>query len=208
LDFVLKKKNDEYLSLFRKFNTKIPTPFPWKEHLESNVVENGFHLVVPRKIRLNSPNTYVISIFSEKKLYSAGPSLWYFKDNGHTHEEIKLLSLYLNSILTIIQIILYKSETLGAAYFELMKSDWELFKIIDTSKLKKDERHILLELFEKLSKVDFPPITEQLEKRFWARLELDRTILGILGFSKTKIGEMLPKIYDSILSELKKTGDD
>jgi hypothetical protein len=203
LDFVLTRKNDKYLSSIRTLNTKIPSPFPWKEHLEYNVVDNGFHLVVPRKIRLNSPNTYVISIFSERKLHSAGPSLWYFKNSEYTHEELKLLSLYLNSILTIIQIILYKSETLGAAYFELMKSDWNLFKIIDTSKLKKDEKQILLELFEKLSNVEFPAITEQLEKRFWARMELDGAILRILGFSETEIDELLPKIYDSILSEVK-----
>jgi len=136
-------------------------------------------------------------------LHSAGPSLWYFKNSEYTHEELKLLSLYLNSILTIIQIILYKSETLGAAYFELMKSDWNLFKIIDTSKLKKDEKQILLELFEKLSNVEFPAITEQLKKRFWARMELDGAILRILGFSETEIDELLPKIYDSILSEVK-----
>jgi hypothetical protein len=203
LDLVLVKKNNEYVLSLRKLNTKIPAPFPWKEHLEKNIVEDGFHLVIPRKIRLNSPNTNVVSIFSEEKLYSAGPSLWYFKDKQYSQEELKILDLYLNSILTIIQIILYKSETLGAEYFELMKSDWNLFKVIDVGKLGKGEKSTLLRLFEKLSKAEFPSIIQQLEKRFWARLELDKKILEILGFSEKEIDGLLPKVYDVIINELK-----
>jgi type I restriction-modification system DNA methylase subunit len=203
LDFVLTKKNDKYLHSIRNFNTKIPIPFPWKEHQENNVVKNGFHLVIPRKIRLDSPNTHVISAFSERELRSAGPSLWYFKDGEYTHDELKILNLFLNSILTIIQIILYKSETLGAAYFELMKSDWSLFKILDLGKLKKEEKDSLLALYKKISKVEFPSIVEQLEKRFWARVELDRSILGFFGLSRARIDQFLPEIYDAIINELR-----
>jgi len=205
LDLILTKKNNDYVLSLGKLNRKIPSPFPWKEHLENNIVKDGYHLVIPRKIRLNSPNTHVVSIFSEEKLYSAGPSLWFFKDRRYSQEALKILNLYLNSILTIIQILLYKSETLGAEYFELMKSDWNLFKVIDVRKLDKAENQTLLRLFENISQVEFPCIIEQLEKRFWARLELDKTILEILGFSKKEIDELLPKVYDAILNELKST---
>lgn len=44
---------------------------------------------------------------------------------------------------------------------------------------------------------------EQLENRFWARVELDKTILKILGFSEREINEWLPKIYDALVEELK-----
>jgi len=207
LDLILTEKHNDYLLSLKKLNRKIPIPFPWEKHLNKNIITDGFYLLIPRKIRLDSPNTYVISIFSEEKLYSAGPSLYYFKAESYSKEELKILNLYLNSVLTIIQIFLYKSETLGGGYFELMKSDWNRFKVIDINKLNRDEKYILLELFEKLSKVEIPPIIEQFENRFWARIELDRTILKILGFSNKEIDEWLPEIYDIIVEELKTIGE-
>ncbi|MEM3385318.1 MAG: N-6 DNA methylase [Nitrososphaeria archaeon] len=201
VDFILARKNEEYLLSLKRLNPKIPLPFPWNEHLEKNIIKKGFYLVIPRKIRLNSPNTYVISVFSEEKLYSAGPSLWCFISDKYTEDDLKILNLYFNSILTIIQILLYKSETLGAAYFELMKSDWNLFKVIDVNKLKKEDRETLLNLYKKISHIEFPSIIEQLKERFWARIELDKTLLKILGFSDEFEGS-LPQIYDAVVEEL------
>ncbi|MFH8120161.1 MAG: N-6 DNA methylase, partial [Candidatus Aenigmatarchaeota archaeon] len=98
LDFVLVKKKDKYLHSLKKLSTKIPIPFPWEEHLKNNIVRDGFNLVIPRKIGLSSPNIHVVSIFSDKKMVSAGPSLWYFKNNIFNIEELKILNLYFNSI--------------------------------------------------------------------------------------------------------------
>jgi dephospho-CoA kinase len=39
--------------------------------------------------------------------------------------------------------------------------------------------------------------------KFWARIELDRTILKILVFSNKEIDEWLPEIYDVIVEKLK-----
>jgi hypothetical protein len=144
----------------------------------------------------------VISIISEEKLLSAGPSLWYFKDGAYSKDELKILCSYFNSIITLVQILLYKSETQGD-YFELMKSDWSIIKIIDVDKLTQLERKMLLELFNRISNIEFPSILEQLEKRFWARVELDKTILKILGFYDEEIDYWLPKVYDAIVEELK-----
>ncbi|MEM3504429.1 MAG: hypothetical protein QW134_09445, partial [Nitrososphaeria archaeon] len=129
-----------------------------------------------------------------------GPSLWYLKNLEK--EEAKLLCIYFNSIFSIIQIIMYKSETLGGAYFEIMKNDWSMFKVLDTSKLTEKEKQELLLLFDRLKDVEFPSVLEQLEQRFWARLELDRIILKIVGVPETAIEVLLENIYDSILHEL------
>ena len=67
----------------------------------------------------------------------------------------------------------------------------------------KKEKQTLLNLFEKLKDIEFPSILEQLENRFWARVELDKTILKILGFTNKEINEWLPKVYDAIVEELK-----
>ncbi|MGB9762394.1 MAG: HsdM family class I SAM-dependent methyltransferase [Minisyncoccia bacterium] len=202
LDFIFKKENNIYLNKLRLLNPSIPNPFPWNEHLKNNIVKEGFNLVIPRKIRLNSPNTFVISIISEASLNGLGPSLWYFKNKNYNIDDLKILNLYFNSIFTIVQIILYKSETLGAAYFELMKSDWSLFKILDVKKLSNKEKNDLLNLYDKLKDVKFPSIVDQLKNRFWARVELDTYMFKIVGIDNTKAEKLLEKSYNSILTEL------
>ncbi len=108
--------------------------------------------------------------------------LWYFKNTIFSEDELKILNLYLNSVLNIIQILLYKSETLGQD-FRLLKSDWNLFKIINVNELSNHEKDILIQLFNRLENVEFPPILEQLKTNFSARVELDKTIFKILDFS-------------------------
>jgi len=74
---------------------------------------------------------------------------------------------------------------------------------VDYDKLDKKDKENLLCLFDELRSVEFPSIVEQLENRFWARVKLDRTILKILGFSDSEIEKWLPRVYDSLASELK-----
>ena len=74
---------------------------------------------------------------------------------------------------------------------------------LNSKKLTVREKRRFGEIFTKLKYVDFPSSLEQLEDRFWARVELDRTILEILGFSDKEINEWLQKVYDSRVRELK-----
>jgi hypothetical protein len=201
LDYILIKRNDLYIKNLRKFNPKIPKSFPWNKHLKSNIINDGTNLVLPDKINLLSPNTHLISVMSEVKLYSIGPMLWYFKNTIFSEDELKILNLYLNSVLNIIQILLYKSETLGQ-HFRLLKSDWNLFKIINVNELSNHEKDILIQLFNRLENVEFPSILEQLKTNFSARVELDKTIFKILDFSDKEIDDWLPKIYNAIIEEL------
>jgi len=73
----------------------------------------------------------------------------------------------------------------------------------DLKLLNKNKKGELLSLYEKLKNVEFPSILEQFEKRFWARVELDKAILKVLGFSDKEIEDWLPKVYDAIVEELK-----
>ncbi|MEM5870652.1 MAG: N-6 DNA methylase [Candidatus Aenigmatarchaeota archaeon] len=202
LDFVLIKEDKKYIEFLKNINEKIPLKFPFREHLKNNLIEDGTFFLIPDKINLASPNTHVISIYSEEKIKCVGSTLWYFKDVDYKKEDLKILNLYFNSVVTLLQMILLKSETLGS-YFRLMKSDWSLVKVIDIRKLSLEEKKELLNLFDKIKEVEFPSILDQLEKRFWARVELDKTILKILGFSDKEIEEWLPKVYDAIVEELK-----
>jgi methylase of polypeptide subunit release factors len=200
LDYIILKKDEKYWEMLRNVGLKIPTPFPYEIHFQLNIIKEKVHLLIPDKINLVSPNTYFLSVISETPLKSVGSTLWYFKNISE--ETAKLLVLYLNSVVALTQIILLKSETLGT-YTRLLKNDWKCFKILDVDKLTFQEKKLLTPLFEKLKREKYPPLFEQFEKRFWARVELDKTILKVLGFSEKEIEEWLPKVYDAIVEELK-----
>jgi hypothetical protein len=172
--------------------------FSW-ERIKTMSEKFKTFLAIPRRFNLYSPNTYILSIFSTQKFIPTNKFLLCQEENI---EKCKILSLYLNSLLFFIQLILYKSETTGE-YIEIMEPDLVLFKILNEEKLTNIEKQFLLNSFEKLKNVEFPSIMEQFEKRFWARVELDRTILKVLGLSDKEIEEWLPKLYDAIVEELK-----
>ncbi|MGQ9625264.1 MAG: hypothetical protein ACUVT9_07865, partial [Candidatus Bathycorpusculaceae bacterium] len=62
--------------------------------------------------------------------------------------------------------------------------------ILDPSKLTKEERNLLLEVFNKVRETPFPSILEQLRGRFWARVEIDKAILKVLGFSEEETNQL------------------
>jgi hypothetical protein len=112
------------------------------------------------------------------------------------------MNLYFNSIVSLVQIISLKAETLGT-YSRLLKQDWAQFRILNIRMLTEKEKENLLNLFEKLKEIEFPSLLDQFDKRFWARIELDKIILKILGFSDKEIENWLPKAYNAITNELK-----
>jgi len=155
--------------------------------------------VVPDKINLSSPNTFLISVFSEKPILPSNMFYLLYTENLNNS---KILCLFLNSVVTISQFVLNRPETLGT-YFRMRIEDWKQVFMPEVNSLNNEENETLLNLFEKLKNVEFPSVLEQFEKRFWARVELDRAILKVLRFSDKEIEEWLPKVYDAIVEELK-----
>jgi hypothetical protein len=187
---------------FRRIKTyisKFKGKIDWKK-ISSFINKNLTHLAIPIRFRMNSKNTHLICFYSDIKFV---PTNAFFIYKGLKNEEDnKILATYLNSICYLIQFYLFTKETTGG-FLEIKGSDLELMYILDIQKLTNSEKQTLLKLFTKLRNVEFPSILKQLENRFWARVELDKTILKILGFSDRKINEWLPKVYDALVEELK-----
>ena len=68
-----------------------------------------------------------------------------------------------------------------------MTSDLILMKIFNFNNLTDSEKEIMFNLYEKLKDLNFPSIMSQIENRFNARIELDKTILKILGLFNREI---------------------
>jgi hypothetical protein len=188
---------------FKNFDTVLKLSnwkgkFSW-QIVKEKMKEKDWYLIIPSRFRINSTNTRIISAYSDEPFLAPHTfKMVKIKDKN----EAKIYNLILNSLLFLINFQFFSSQT-TLGFTDLRESDLIEFNLIDVKKLSKEAKNILLELFEKIKDVNFPSIIEQLEKRFWARVELDKTILKVLGFSDKEIEEWLPKVYNAIVKELK-----
>ena len=203
--FCIEKKKDYFVKEeFKGFDSvlmlskwKDKENFSW-DLVNEEVAEKGTYLAVARRFRPNSRNTHFFAFYSDDKFIAPHT----FKIIQTKREESKLQSLYLNSVIGLLNVISLREQT-TEGYTDIMESDLNFFITIDSEKLSKKDLEKLNGVFAKLRNVEFPSIFEQLENRFWARVELDETILKILGFSDEEVNKWLPKVYDALVKELK-----
>jgi len=184
----------------RMYVAKFKGSVDWRK-IKISAKNNLTHLAIPTRYRMNSENTHLTCFYSEIRFVPTNAFFIYKGIEGK--ESNKILAIFLNSILYLIQFFLRTKET-TQGFFEIKQFDLKLMYILNIEKLCKKDMKILIQLFNKLKNVKYPSILEQLESRFWARVELDKTILKIFKFSRTEINELLPKVYDAIVRELKK----
>lgn len=157
------------------------------------------YLAIPHRYRLSSPNTYQTVAYHENKFICPHAFTIFTIDNKDT---CKILSLYLNSIIFITQLISNKKETTGG-FTEIMGNDLINMKIIDVTKLSRQEIDKLVKLFDHLKLVDFPSINKQLSVKFNERIELDRAILKVLGFSEKDADYWINELYKIVVNEFR-----
>jgi hypothetical protein len=210
-DFIISNWNDvikeiaKYLLTYqelKKINREL-IPNKWGKYIKSREC----NLLVLRRPFIASPGTRCLAFFSEEKI--VGVNMWHVKIYDEMKEYSKILCLWFNSSLSILQLLAagIASEGNWTKIDEYMLT--QLY-IPDLKNLKDEEKELLLHLFEKLKSKEWDPILEQFEKKNKDRYEIDKTYLKILGFEEEKIKEVLDKIYTIILGELKSlasTGD-
>lgn len=194
-DYVILEPYEDFDMILKLSRWKMKT-FDWK-FFKTNVEREKGHLIIPRRIRLDSDNTHLLSFISEQE-FIPGTLTWIVKTS---FEDSKILALYFNSIFTLAQFLAYKSET-TEEFFEMMKQDWALVNVLDPNKLTLNDKRKLQVLFERVRNVEFPSILEQLDRKFWARLEIDKTMCEILGVPENRIEPFLSEIYRALYDEI------
>jgi hypothetical protein len=115
-------------------------------------------------------------------------------------EEAKILSLWFNSTINVLQILLNRKETRGA-FMQTDKYVLRKFLAPDLKKLSKDERKFLLETFESLKSVEFPSLLYQLKAKYPPRKTIDTAFLRILGY-REDASSLLDRLYESLVREI------
>ena len=165
----------------------------WKVYIE----ERMSHLALVRRADISALGTYLLAFYSQESIAPPGLA-WSVKAN---HEQAKILALWFNSTLNILQALLNRKETRGA-FLQVDEYVLEKFCVPDLNKLSKNELKFLLQTFDSVKNVEFPSILDQLKQKHPARKLIDQTWLDILGYRGNK-DELLDRLYSSLATEIK-----
>lgn len=196
-DYFVKEEFEGFDSIMNYSKWKDKKGFNWNS-VRKEVADKATFLALARRFRPNSESTHFFAFFSNNRFISPHT----FKIIRVSEEEGKLQSLFLNSVISLLCIITLREQT-TEGFTDIMESDLNYFTTLNSSKLSEKEIQKLDSLFQELKDAQFPSIVEQLEKRHWARLQLDETVLEILGFSQEEINKWLPRVYDALAKELR-----
>ncbi len=198
-------------------------PSDWKSYL----LRRKSHLCFVCRFDMGAPGTHHLGFYSDVERVFPGVT-WVLKDL--TKDNAKIVSLWLNSSFNVLQVLVNRMPTRGT-WMEFTGYLLNDFKVLDPKKLKKKEKEDLLKVFNKISKLEFPSIVEQLAMNvnikdmkkkeskafeetysfvkdkvgigFAPRREIDTAILKVLGFKRKDINAVLDQLYISLLRELK-----
>lgn len=171
--------------------------FDWFAH-NKNIQKKASHVIVSRRFRVDSPNTHHMAYYSKRKVVA--PDALKIIEFGSSEDAV-LQTLFLNSSITLASFLLYRSQA-TQGYTNIMEADWIKFDIFDVKNLSDNDRDRLLALYEKLQNIEFPSIKDQFVTNNRYRLELDSTILSVLGFDQKSIDSTLAKLYKVMVDEI------
>jgi len=155
------------------------------------------NLVVSRRFDLSAKGTKFLAFFSAIPIF--GVDMWSIK--GFNDDDAKIFSLWFNSTLNLLQLLIHRTETRGA-WIKLHEYQIRNSMMLNPKALTQQEKYALLKLFEKFKTQKFPCVLEQLRCRFWARVEIDRAILKVLGFNEQETNQLLDYLYPALTKEI------
>lgn len=196
LDYMITKQTEDYNLLLSL--SKVKNKEKWNYEKYYKEIDNKWtYMITSRRFRPNSKNTFLFAFYSEIPFVPNN----LFKIIKMEETEAKINTLFLNSVVGILNLILLKEQT-TESYTDIQQGDLKNFDIIDITKL--DERTIedLLDLYDELRNNEFKSLITQFKEQTKNRVKLDTKILTILGCDRTEIEQILPEVYEAISYEL------
>jgi len=157
------------------------------------------NLLLSRRFDLSAPGTKHLAFFASIPTF--GIDMWDI--SGFNEEDTKIMTIWLNSTVYILQMLINRTETRGA-WMKLHKYQIGNSMTPNLRLLTPQERKSLIDIFEKVKKVEFPSILEQLKNRYPLRVEIDRAVLKVLGFDGAEINSILVYLYPALAKEIEK----
>jgi hypothetical protein len=196
LDFILVNSFNGWETFFLNKNTnRIVQEMPmWRSYVE----ERLSRLAVAFRFDMSAKGTTLFAWYSTRPMAGCGV-VWNIK--GLSGEQAKVLSIWFNSTVYVLQIYLNRVETRGA-WMQLHKYVMDDLLTLHPLKLSTNQKNMLLKTFEEVKDTEFPSFLRQLKDRFPARIAIDKAILRVLGFGDDEINRILNYLYPALANEI------
>jgi len=183
-DFFLTENVDSILSDLMK----------WRKYLSRRLSK----MLIAFRFDMSAKGTTLFSWYSSVPLIGCGV-VWNI--TGLMDEDAKVLTIWFNSTINILQMFLNRVETRGA-WMQFHKYVMKSLLILNPSKLTKDKKKSLLQVFDEIKNLEFPTFLNQLEESHPARRKIDEVILKTLGFKEKEIKDLLDYLYPALHREI------
>lgn len=165
-DYIAYHPYNELKRVLRATKFKPPEKFSWDafwDNIKRELDEVKTHLVVSHRINPYSPNTHLNAFFSKDPI-SPSNQLNVIKETNK--DTARAICVILNSVIFFSQFFLLKEESTGR-YINIRFYDLELMKFYPLEESVPE----LVRVFERYSKLPFPPIRKQFDEQFDERYE-------------------------------------
>lgn len=156
------------------------------------------NLFLVNHVDISAPGTAILAYYSSQQAL-VPRSMWSMRLPDAL---AKVFTIWLNSSLNLLQLLLMRRETRGA-YIWFVASTIKKFRIPDIKKIPKADVEKLLHIFDKHRRTKFFSIINQLKDKVPARVEIDRVVLKVLGFSEEESNQLLNYLYPALTKEIK-----
>lgn len=194
LDYVMTDNFEKSSHYFRVSSQRIRPPkwAVWRQYVEDRLS----NLAVVRRVDISATGTHALAFYSDENFAPPGLA-WSIRIDP---ENAKILCLWFNSTINILQMLIQRKETRGA-FLQLDEYVLEELNVVDITKMSNDDKKLILGTFEKVRNLTLPSILEQLKNMHSARLWIDKAWLRVLGY-KGDADFFLAGLYKSVADEI------
>lgn len=165
----------------------------WKRFVE----EKTGMLLLSQDVNISAPGTKLFAYYTS--LPAVGEHMWNF--NGLSHDSAKILTLWFNSTPFLLWALINRVEVEGAwMKFHSYLVDKSI--ILNIEKLSEVDKKLLLESFDAYKNENFPSLLQQLKTKFSGRVEIDKSLLKVLGFGEDETSRILDFLYSALAKEI------
>ncbi len=158
------------------------------------------NILLVRRARLTSPNIYYLTFFSENKIIGPSAPMICVQTDDFGLDKSKLLTLYLNSSISLLQLIGFAVETEGAWVAFQGDQVWSQIHIPNFEMLSENIYNRALKVFDEISKLNVDTLFNRYKNRSPIQRLIDEVSLEMLGLEDWK--NKLDDIYEAITGEL------
>jgi type I restriction-modification system DNA methylase subunit len=153
-------------------------------------------ILLARRIRLTSPNAYWLAFYSDNEVLGSQLPTIRLQDISHG----KVLALYLNSIITMLQLIAFAAETEGAWVSLDHKRVWSNIHVPNLKNLNSKTLRKVQTLLSNVGKLEVEPLFQRIKTHNKVQRSIDELALEIVGLEDWK--NRLDEFYDAVAEEL------